>query len=62
MPLPITLRRENISPLALGLLYIEISLSLTKFFETPIDGFERIVEVTRFAALDGVDGLSSTAS
>jgi hypothetical protein len=49
--LKLALRREDFIPQAFGLLDIEIRLGIAKFFESPIDGFERLVEATRLAVL-----------
>jgi hypothetical protein len=42
---------EDCCGLALGLLDIESRLGLSKFFESPIGGFERIIEMTRLVVL-----------
>jgi hypothetical protein len=50
-PLRLTFRPEDMPTPALGHLYIESRLGLAKFFESPIDGFESIVEMTRLSVL-----------
>jgi hypothetical protein len=50
-PLQFAFRREDFSAHALGIVDIEIRLGIAKFFESPIDGFERVMEMTWLVVL-----------